>query len=295
MNSYTVIGKSELGNPMASFKLNKPLNINVSEKFNNIDEAQNTPIVQKLFYLPFVKSVTLNNQSIEIERFNILEWDEVLKEVSDQIEEFLNSADIMDNYNSDKKKIPISIYAESTPNPSVMKFVANIKLVDKNIEYKNIEEAKGASLALEIFQLPFVKEIFISENYISITKSESTNWDTVVMKIRELIVEGLKQKKKLYNSTKIDKSNTKSKRKNLSETEKKIVSILDEYIQPAVASDGGSIVFESYVSKNKSVNVILQGACSGCPSSTFTLKNGIENMLREMMPNEVESVNAING
>ena len=100
MNSYTVIGKSELGNPIASFKLNKPLNVNVSEKFNNIDEAQNTPIVQKLFYLPFVKSVTLNNQSIEIERFNILEWDEVLKEVSDQIEEFLNSADIMDNYNS---------------------------------------------------------------------------------------------------------------------------------------------------------------------------------------------------
>ena len=94
---------------------------------------------------------------------------------------------------------------------------------------------------------------------------------------------------------KLAKLKEPSKRKNLSETEKKIVSILDEYIQPAVASDGGSIVFESYVSKNKSVNVILQGACSGCPSSTFTLKNGIENMLREMMPNEVESVNAING
>ena len=105
MNSYTVIGKSELGNPIASFKLNKPLNVNVSEKFNNIDEAQNTPIVQKLFYLPFVKSVTLNNQSIEIERFNILEWDEVLKEVSDQIEEFLNYEDeVILNYYRDNIK-----------------------------------------------------------------------------------------------------------------------------------------------------------------------------------------------
>ena len=177
MNSYTVIGKSELGNPIASFKLNKPLNVNVSEKFNNIDEAQNTHIVQKLFYLPFVKSVTLNNQSIEIERFNILEWDEVLKEVSDQIEEFLNSADIMDNYNSNKKTIPISIYAESTPNPEVMKFVANKRIVSSTFEFKNIDQAKDSPLAQKLFHYPYVKEIFMDYNYISITKYEISKWD----------------------------------------------------------------------------------------------------------------------
>ena len=76
---------------------------------------------------------------------------------------------------------------------------------------------------------------------------------------------------------------------------KKIISIIEEYVKPAVASDGGNILFESYKKEDKSVNVILQGACSGCPSSTFTLKNGIENMLKEMLPGKILKVNAVNG
>ena len=295
MASFKIISKSQIGNPIAIFEVNKPFGINYFRKFNNIDEAQDAPIVQKLFYLPFVKSVTLNNQSIQIERFNILEWGEVIDEVSDQIKNYLNSEENSIKPIQKEIKVPISVYAESTPNPSVMKFVANKKLVEKNIEYKNIEDAKGASLATEIFHLPFVKEIFISKNYISITKFDIIEWESIILEIRELIVKGLENKKNLFNSIKSDDLKDNIEDKNLTKIEKKIVSILDEYIQPAVASDGGSIIFDSYIPEEKSVNVILQGACSGCPSSTLTLKNGIENMLQEMMPGKVKTVTAING
>ena len=295
MESFNVNAKSESGNPIAHFEINNPLGVPYSKKFNNIDDAQDSPIVQKLFYLPFVKSVTLNNQSILIERFNILEWEEVIEEVSDQIKNYLNSGEIVLKSDFTEKKVPISIYAESTPNPSVMKFVANKKLVETNVEYKNIEDAKEASLAIELFHLPYVKEIFVSENYISVTKFDITEWDSVILEIRELIVKGLEQKKVLFNTIKVDSTKTVIENTNLTDIEKKIISILDEYIQPAVASDGGSIVFDSYILANQTVNVILQGACSGCPSSTLTLKNGIENMLKEMMPGLVENVTAING
>ena len=131
MKSFNVVGKSEIGNPIATFEFEKSLGILYSKTYNNIDDAKNSPIVQKLFYLPFVKSVTLNNTSIQIERFNILEWEEVINEVSDQIENYLNSDGIIFNVEPTESKTPISIYAESTPNPSVMKFVANKKLVEK--------------------------------------------------------------------------------------------------------------------------------------------------------------------
>jgi len=293
MASFNVTGKSELGNPIAHFEIDKPLGITYSKKFHNIDDAQDTPIVQKLFYLPFVKSVTLNNQSIQIERFNILEWKEVITEVTDQIENYLNSGDVLVKSDYTEKKVPISVYAESTPNPSVMKFVANKKLVEKKFEYKNIEDAKGASLAIELFHLPFVKEVFVSENYVSITKFDITDWNSVILKVRELLVKGLEQQKVLFNM--IEVNELKVENANLTDVEKKIISILDEYIQPAVASDGGNISFDSYVEKSQTVNVILQGACSGCPSSTITLKNGIETMLKDMLPGQVENVNAING
>ena len=295
MESFNIIGKSEVGNPIAVFEVDKPMGVAYSKKFNNIDEAQDAPIVQKLFYLPFVKSVTLNNQSIQIERFNILEWKEVIDEVSDQIKNYLNSGDIILKSTHKEKKVPISVYAESTPNPSVMKFVANKKLIEQNAEYKNIEDAKGASLTIELFHLPYVKEVFVSENYISITKFDLTEWDPIILEIRELIVKGLEQQKLLFSPVKAKKSKKVFEDKNLTDIEKKIISILDEYIQPAVASDGGNISFDSYVEKSQTVNVILQGACSGCPSSTITLKNGIETMLKDMLPGQVENVNAING
>ncbi len=295
MRLYKIEENCEKGNPIAKFKLNRPLGIDESKKYNNIDEAEGVTIVQKLFYLPFVKSVTLKNLSIEIERFNILEWIDVIEEVKIQIETYLNDTNRKVNSKSEKKKVPISIYAESTPNPSVMKFVANKKLAESNVEYKNIDQAKQANLAYELFNFSYVKEIFVSKNYISITKDESEDWNNVVLELREFILRGLEMNKVLTNSYNPEKKISKKKKIAKTEIEKKIISILEEYVKPAVASDGGDIVFDSYQKINKNVNVILQGACSGCPSSTITLKNGIENILKDMLPGEINSVKAING
>ncbi len=164
MESFNIIGKSEVGNPIAVFEVDKPMGVAYSKKFNNIDEAQDAPIVQKLFYLPFVKSVTLNNQSIQIERFNILEWKEVIDEVSDQIKNYLNSGDIILKSTHKEKKVPISIYAESTPNPNAMKFVVNKKLFNDVYEFKRVEDTKDAPLAKSLFTFPFIQEIFFDFN-----------------------------------------------------------------------------------------------------------------------------------
>ena len=195
------------------------------------------------------------------------------------------------------EKIPVSVYAESTPNPSVMKFVANKPLVTHSVEFKNIDEAKNAPLAKELFRLPFVKEVFLDANYVSITKFEISEWEDVVMEVREFIRAFIEDGNVILIEAPISIEINKENQTlvDLNSTEQQIVSILDEYIKPAVASDGGNIMFDSYDEAEKEVKVILQGACSGCPSSTFTLKNGIETMLKEMMPGKIENVVAVNG
>ena len=196
------------------------------------------------------------------------------------------------------KKSPITIYTESTPNPSAMKFVANKKLVSQSISFKHIDEAVDAPLVKKLFNFPFVKEIFLDENYISISKYDETVWDDIVMELRDFIKSYLEQEKAIlgisFSGNNIE-NNPKNFSKNLNETEQEIVNILEEYVKPAVASDGGNIIFDSYEDKEKLVKVLLQGACSGCPSSTLTLKNGIENILKEMLPGKVNLVEAVNG
>jgi Fe-S cluster biogenesis protein NfuA len=295
MSGFKIIGESENGNDWALFKLNKSINLSSEKKFNNVEEAIDAPLVKQLFYLPFVKCVIINKSNIKIQRFNILEWNEVIQEVSKQIEDYLNNGGVILN---DKKneKIPINIYAESTPNPAVMKFVANKPLVSSTFEYKNIDQAKDSPLAQKLFHYPYVKEIFMDHNYISITKYEISQWDEVILELKEFIKNYIQDAKVIVNenSSKINLiSSVNTKELNLIETQ--IIKILDQYVKPAVASDGGNIAFEKYDPKKKTLKVVLQGACSGCPSSTFTLKNGIENILKEMIPGIVNKVEAING
>lgn len=296
MAKYQIKTTAERGNNKALFQINQAIGPKKTLSYKNIDEAKGAPLIQQLFYLPFVKSVTLKEKQLEVERFDILEWEDVIEEVRVQLENYLNEDGvIIEELRNDK--VPVSVYAESTPNPAVMKFVANKPLISESIEFKNIDEAKISPLAQELFHFAFVKEVFISSNYVSITKFEINTWEEVVMEIREFIrgfIESgnliLKENPAIQTST-----DNNSETENLGPLEAQIVSILDEYIKPAVASDGGNIQFDSYDASNKSVQVILQGACSGCPSSTFTLKNGIENMLKEMMPGKVENVVALNG
>ena len=294
MKSYQINTLTEKGNPWAKFKFNHPIGPKEEIHYQNIDEAKGAPLIQQLFYLPFVKSVRLLESKIEVERFDILEWSEVIEEVQEQLQDYLNEGGVVLEMTTNDK-IPVSVYAESTPNPAVMKFVANKPLVTQSVEFKNIDEAQNAPLAQQLFHFPFVKEVFIDANYVSITKYEVAEWDTIVMEVREFIRNYIEKGNLVLMELPPQPNATEETSvANLSETESQIVSILEEYIKPAVASDGGNIQFDSYNEVEKSVQVILQGACSGCPSSTFTLKNGIENMLKEMMPGKIEHVVALN-
>ena len=271
------------------FEINNFITNHKSYEYANIDEAKNSKLAQELFYLPFVKKVYITPSFISIERFNIIEWDVVEEEVKEKIENYLNSG--FNAVDEPKKNIKnsISIYSESTPNPSVMKFVSNKILIDTNVEFNNIDEASEMKFARELFKFPFVKSVYIDRNYITITKYEISEWGEITAQLRSFIIDFLSKNELEYKKSKAQKVSISD------EISEQIISILDEYIKPAVSSDGGNIVFDSYDPKEKIVKVILQGACSGCPSSTITLKNGIENILKEMMSNKVDRVEAING
>lgn len=296
MSNYTVKGRCKKGNAIAQFSIHPPLAIQKSFSFASIDEAKDAPLAQQLFYLPFVKAVTLEATEIKIERFNILEWEEVLSEVAEQLQKYLNDGGNIISDSLSNKLVPVTVYAEQTPNPTVMKFVANKLLVSEIEEYKSIDDTQNAPLAQALFHFPYVKEIFMDNNYISITKYEVAEWEEITMELREFIRNHIAEGKAIVTETQKTKSETVAAPLiERTETEAKIISILEEYIKPAVASDGGNIAFSQYDENSKEVEVVLQGACSGCPSSTITLKNGIENMLKEMMPGQVSSVSAING
>ena len=283
------------------FNINQVLINGGSYEYNNIDEAKNAPLVQQLFHLPFVKKVFITANFIAIQRFDIIAWTDVQEEVKEQIENYLNDNGVVVNESQNTNKEAIEVYAEVTPNPSVMKFGSNKSLTKTDVEYKNIEEAsKSSPLAFAIFNFSFVKEVFISDNYISVTKYDMVEWNDVFTEVRTFIREYLVAGKTIIKelpseNDAVSKNNTTEPAPKLEGISAEIVAILDEYIKPAVASDGGNIAFRSYDETHKIVRVILQGACSGCPSSTATLKNGIENLLKEMLPNQINEVIAING
>ncbi|GAA4273980.1 NifU family protein [Aquimarina gracilis] len=282
------------------FEANHFLTQHTSYEFENIDHAKNSPLAQQLFHLPFVKRVFIAQNFVAIDKYDIVAWADVQEEVAEQIKNYLNSGQAVVTETKTSKKVPVTIYAESTPNPAVLKFVANKKLVTTGHEFKNIDDANEAPLVQELFHFPFVKEVYIDENYISISKYDMADWNDITLEVREFLRTYLEQGKEVLaaNAT-VSKSEVEKQAdldfENLDDVSKDIVNIIEEYIKPAVASDGGNILFDSYDPESKGVKVILQGACSGCPSSTFTLKNGIENMLKEMLKDKVEYVEALNG
>ena len=191
-----------------------------------------------------------------------------------------------------------SIYAESTPNPEVMKFVANRLLVDKSIEITKVEQAKDISIAKALLNFPFVKSLYLNSNFISIAKTENVEWDMIAMQLRIFIAdflneEGLKNYTEHITEEEIIKEEAEevvAEKISFTEKEEVIIDLLNEYIKPAVESDGGAITFHSYVGDVVTVN--LKGACSGCPSSTSTLKGGIESLLNQKVdPNIVVRAN----
>ena len=197
-----------------------------------------------------------------------------------------------------------SIYAESTPNPEVMKFVSNRMLADKSLEFLNPSEAKKIPMIQKIFSLPFVESIFLSSNFISIKKTSNLEWGEIVLELRNFITKILNEDDiqnytediELIKENKVsDTKEINSEKKSItySEIEHDIIGLLNEYIRPAVEGDGGAIEFDSF--SDGIVKVILKGACSGCPSSTATLKHGIESLLKQKLGEDIKEVVAING
>lgn len=300
MKTYSVSIQETTNPAILKFELNQFITKYQSFEFNNIDEAKISPLAQQLFYLPFVKKVYISANFIAIERYNIVNWPDVQDEVATQIADYLNNGGTVVIEEQAPKKTAVTVYAESTPNPAVQKFVANKKLVTALFEFTSIDDAKLSPLAQELFHFPFVKSVFIDENYVSITKYDIAEWQDITLELREFIRSFIEQGKEVVNpeaTETLEKTTAQIDKKfdALDDTSKEIINILEEYVKPAVASDGGNIQFQDYNPNTKTVQVILQGACSGCPSSTFTLKNGIENMLKEMLHDKVERVEAING
>ena len=273
---------------------------NESFEFKNIDEAGISPLAQQLFYLPFVKTVYISGNFIAIERFSIVEWNDVKDAVAEQIEKFVADGGIIIKQEDNKvKKQPITVYGETTPNPSALKFVVSKMLTRTAVEFKNIDQTASSPLAKELFKFPYVKEIFIDENYISVTKYDINNWDEITLELRSYIKQfiengGTVLEENFVQETLVEETKKTEEFDNLDITSQKIINILEEYVKPAVAADGGNIAFESFDEQNKIVKVILQGACSGCPSSTFTLKSGIESLLKTMLNDDTIIVEAAN-
>lgn len=291
----------ETQNPtILKFEFEDFITQNESFEFKNIDEAKNSPLAQQLFYLPFVKTVYISGNFIAIERFSIVEWDDVKEAVAEQIEKYVSNGGIIVIPQENKtQKQPITVYGETTPNPAALKFVVSRGLTKTAIEFKNIDETAASPLAKELFKFPYVKEIFMDENYISITKYEVNDWQEITLELRTFIKQYIENGGTVLDESLIVENAKQESIKNenfdkLDVTSQQIINILEEYVKPAVQADGGNIAFESFDENTKTAKVILQGACSGCPSSTFTLKSGIENMLKSMLNDEEIKVEAVN-
>ena len=192
-----------------------------------------------------------------------------------------------------------SIYAEMTPNPMAMKFVADRMLLPEGaqLEFLKKEDAVSSPVAMKLFDLPFVKGVYITTNFITVLKNEKAMWDDVVFDVRDYIKEFMQNGGKVWVKPDADAADPKVKMtppaavvnhtEPTTDIEQKIIEMLDQYVKPAVENDGGMILFQSF--KDGVVTLQLKGACSGCPSSSLTLKSAVEQMLKRMVP-EVKEV-----
>ncbi len=196
---------------------------------------------------------------------------------------------------TDMMSRPIFVYTELSPNPNSMKFVLNFELVPDGLSFdypsqeSALEEGNASPLAADLFQFPHVKRVFIASNFVTITKDDGIAWEEVLRDTKQFIKIYFEENHPVFEEKTIEK-NTVIVDSRDSDTVQKIKAALDQYVRPAVESDGGAINFHSFNEESGVVKVLLQGSCSGCPSSTLTLKAGIENLLTRMVPDVKEVV-----
>ncbi|MBP3839449.1 MAG: NifU family protein [Chryseobacterium sp.] len=253
------------------------------------------PLAQELFNYPFIERIFITANFIAVAKQDSVEWEFVTESLKNIIEDQLIANPRI--YQKKIQDIP-QVFAEMTPNPMVMKFVSNKPLLNGFVEVKSREEAADVPLAQAIFQeYDFAKEVFISDNFVAVTKNVSVEWHEVMVAVRTFISEYLQNDGKISNLPPQKHANPVENliNRDYTENEQKISDILNEYVAPAVEGDGGKISLIEYDESTKTAKMLLQGACSGCPSSTATLKGGIENLLKQFVPELVENVEAVNG
>ncbi|SMG53229.1 Fe-S cluster biogenesis protein NfuA, 4Fe-4S-binding domain [Marivirga sericea] len=188
---------------------------------------------------------------------------------------------------------PVTIYMEANPNPNSLKFATNQMLVPEgdSFDFPSIKETARAPLAEILFHKEYVDRVFYMSNFVTVTKKPEYEWVEIQNDVKDTIKEFLESGKRVIELQAKDLFEETNTSEN-AELEEQIKNILEEYIKPAVEQDGGAISFHSYDKDAQKVKVLLQGSCSGCPSSTITLKAGIENLLKRMLPNDVQEVEA---
>lgn len=253
------------------------------------------PLAQELFNYPFVERIFITANFVAVAKQDSVEWEHVAESLKNIIEdELLANPRIY----LQKRKEMYQIYSEMTPNPAVMKFISSKMLMDGFIEVKSREEADNVPLAKELFDaFDYVQEVYVSDNFVAVTRDDQFQWHEVMNPVRSFIAEFLQAGKTISNEEPHQHENPVLKIINREYTndEQKISDILNEYVAPAVENDGGKISLIEYDQENKTAKMLLQGACSGCPSSTATLKNGIQSILKQFVPELVENVEAVNG
>ena len=266
-----------------------------SLELDRTSDVSELPLAKKLFVYPFVERIFITANFIAVAKQDGVEWENVVEPLKDIIEAELETNPRV--YLQKEKEVQ-QIFAEMTPNPMVMKFVSTKILLDGFVEVKSKDDAAEVPLAKAIFnEFDFTKEVFISDNFVAVTKNVSVEWHEVMVAVRTFITEYLQNGGEISNATpqKHESPVENLMNREYTETEQKISDILKEYVAPAVESDGGKISLMEYVPETKTAKMLLQGACSGCPSSTATLKGGIENLLKQFVPELVEKVEAVNG
>lgn len=284
----TTITVQNTENPkVMKFVANRPL-IEGSLELDQTSDVSHIPVAKELFNFPFITRLFITANFIAVAKEDVVEWDLIAPNLANII------AENVEKYPEIilPRKEQTLFYTERTPNPEVVKFVSEKSLINGSLELKSKDEAQDTPLAKLLFdKFNFVKEIFINDNYIAITKTENADWDKIMNDILTEIEFFVKRGEKISNNSEINNLT----QKDFTETEQKINAILTEYVAPAVENDGGKISLIEFDENTKTAKMLLQGACSGCPSSTITLKMGIENLLKNMLPNVVDNVEAING
>lgn len=258
-----------------SFEFTKQLNDN------------NSPLASQLLQLPFITKVFISANFIALQKIDLIDWIDVQDELKLVLEDYIDKNNSLFKVTN---KTLVEVYAESTPNPETIKFVTNKLILKGDIDFKSKQSALDYPFIAALFDFNYVKSAFVEQNYIAISKETKIDWQEIIPELKNYIKEHFET---LLIEPKLNDLGANLEAIQLNDTSKDIIAILDEYIKPAVMADGGNIIFDSYNEVDKTVKVILKGACHGCPSSAVTLKNGIEATLKNMLPNKIEQVIAI--